>query len=59
MIELTINDGEGIKDFIIRLEKCITNCRVYNIVLTESLLKSRLHDNTTGKLEGMALMRIN
>ena len=59
LIKLTIKDGEDIKDFIIRLEKCITNCRDHNIVLTESLLKSRLHDNTTGKLERMVLMRIN
>ena len=42
LIDLTRQNGEDIKDFIVRLDNAITNCRTHNIPMSKSLLNSKI-----------------
>lgn len=53
------NENEGIKDFIIRLDNAITNCRSHKIEMSESLLKSKLKSNTKGYIKSMVISQIS
>ena len=53
------NENEDIKDFIIRLDNAITNCRSHNIKMSQILLKSKLKSNTKGFIKSMVISKIS
>ena len=59
LINLHRQDNEDIKDFIVRLDNAITNCRTHHIPMSNSLLNSKLKNNTKGYMKSMVLMKIS
>ena len=60
LINLTRCNAESIKSFVQRLEESIAECKAHKIPISESLLKSKLLENTTcDALKTMVMLRID
>ena len=59
LINLCRQNNEDIKDFIVRLDNAISNCRTHHIQMSQSLLNSKLLNNTVGHIKTMVLMKIS
>ena len=51
--------NEDTKDFIVRFDKAITNCRRHHIPMINSPLNSKLKNYTKGFMKSMVLMKFS
>ena len=59
LINLHRQDNEDIKYFIVRVDNAIVNCRTHHIPMSNTLLNSKLKNNTKGCTSSMVLMKIS